>query len=373
MKRFLGFFVLIIALVSFGAAAAQDNTTITLNDATPGIDVMVTMAPNTTGVVALQLSGASVKVTDSAMQTVFQVADVRLHALELRFTPGSGSHTITVERLPGVSQAYVIAQSQLDLTVTAQPTLVSNPSVAFGQQINLPLSAQSPSATIPVTIPAHTTSDVLITFPGAPVTLQLADKRGSPVATLAGGSIDGVSMTLDSGDYRLTMVNTNAAAPILAGVSMNPGKLINLPAAVFMASAASAPLCNLQVTQSSINLRSGPGTGYSVLQYGYQNNVLVVGGVNREKNWLLVSPDNGANWAWMDKGLGKVSGNCTNLKVYDIPFKDAPQPQTVVAPAAPAAPPAPPAVSGGNGSGEHEGNDGNEGSQNAQGGESSDD
>ena len=103
MKRFL---IPLLFLLLLGAlpALAQDNTNlITLNDATPAIDVVITLPPDTTGTVSLTIAQAAITLTDSANVVVFHAADARLHAVELNIAPNSGSHTLTVERLPGMS------------------------------------------------------------------------------------------------------------------------------------------------------------------------------------------------------------------------------------------------------------------------------
>ncbi|HEX2905792.1 MAG TPA: hypothetical protein VHO69_02950, partial [Phototrophicaceae bacterium] len=105
MKRLLFplfFLILVTALPAF----AQDNANlITLNDATPAIDVVITLPPDTTGTIALDFSGAAVRLTDANKNVVFKAADSRLHGLELNIAPNSNAHTLTVERLPGLAEA----------------------------------------------------------------------------------------------------------------------------------------------------------------------------------------------------------------------------------------------------------------------------
>ena len=155
MKRYTLLIVLVLALVSIQSAFAQDNLnqTITLNDATPGIDVVVSTPPDTTGAIALQLSGASVTVTDSTGASVFQVADARVHGLELHFAPGSQTHTVTMERLPGVSEAYVTAISQLDLTPVTGMQIITTGPITTGQEMDTRLTVNMPGLTLPLSIP----------------------------------------------------------------------------------------------------------------------------------------------------------------------------------------------------------------------------
>ena len=76
-----------------------------------------------------------------------------------------------------------------------------------------------------------------------------------------------------------------------------------------------------QSSRSSVNLRSGPGTGYSVLGYGYLNENYVVGGRNPENNWIVVGTDSGS--AWMALTGVNLQGACDALTVFNIPLRDA--------------------------------------------------
>ena len=53
-----------------------------------------------------------------------------------------------------------------------------------------------------------------------------------------------------------------------------------------------------------------------------------VGGVSQEENWLLIGTETGS--AWMNSRLGNLSGDCNNLIVYNIPYRDASTPQIVI-------------------------------------------
>ncbi len=98
----------------------------------------------------------------------------------------------------------------------------------------------------------------------------------------------------------------------------------------------------INIIKISINLRSGPGTGYSITGYGFRGDQLQVGGTNTDGSWLLVGTQDSS--AWMSGSTGTLNGSCSNLAVYDIPYRDAPAPQvSIVTP------------NSGFGGGEHEG------------------
>jgi uncharacterized protein YraI len=379
MKRYI---VVLITVTMFASSLltvqtlfAQQNPSdaIALNDATPGVDVVITPALNTTGVVSLELVQASVTVVDSLGNTTFQMADARVHKLELRLAPGTGSYTLSAERLPGVAEAYVRITSQADLTDVGQTILIDNAQQPLGiqQALDLPLNGAAPSQVAAFNIPADQQGTLKASFPGAPVTAQVVDNTGKVLATLIGGGFDGVSMVLDSGSYQLTLMNTNPAQQqTVANMEVAqalPSVLDSeIPALVAQST------CMMTVSNASVNLRSGPGTGYSVINYGFRNEQFQVGGQNADGSWLVIGMSDGGS-AWVSRDLGTLTNTCDSLTVYDIPYRDAPQPQVVVvqqqpstvvmpassAPAAASAP-APAAAPAFHEDDEHEGHEGHD-------------
>jgi uncharacterized protein YraI len=363
--------VLAVSLLVSQTTSAQDSTdVITLNDSTPGIDVVITPVSGTTGAVALELYQASVLVTDSTGNTVFQMADSRVHRLELRLAPGANSYTLTAERLPGVTEALVRITPQLDLTQLGKTVLVTNTQqpVALQQSVDLALTSTAPSRVVDFAIPASDTGTMMVSFPGAPVTAQVVDDTGHAVATLRGSGFDAMSLVLDGGQYQLTLLNTDPAQQTLANMEIVPAlpstldstiqEMASQPAPEDQVAAANAPACSVAVDVSSVNLRSGPGTGYSVLGYGFRNDQFQVGGTNPGGSWLVVGREDGSS-AWIARSTATLDGSCDSLAVYDIPYKEAPKPQVVVQqpPAVVVQPPAAPSVAvaaSGGGSSYHE-------------------
>ena len=352
MKRYTLVVIMIVwaasLLVSRTTSAQDGNNVIMLDDATPGIDVVITPVSGTTGAVALELYQTSISVTDSAGNVVFQMADPRVHRLELRLSPGASTYTLTAERLPGVSQALVRITPQLDLTQPGNTVLVANTqqTVGFQQSVDLALTSSAPSRMMSFTIPPAS-GTMMVSFPGAPVTAQVVDDTGRAVATLRGSGIDALSLGLDGGNYELTLLDTNPAQQTLANMQILPSlpsslegkiqEIANQPAPEGQqgqVAAASVPSCSVTVDVASVNLRSGPGTGYSVLGYGFRSDQFQVGGVNPGGTWLVVGKEDGSS-AWISRNTATLEGNCDNLSVYNIPYKDAPKPQVVIQQAPP--------------------------------------
>ncbi len=341
-KHYAAVLVLVIAsLVTAQAAFAQGGSgasdVITLNNATPGIDIVITPAPGTAGTVTLEIAQAAVLVTDSSGQVVFEMADARVHGLELRMSPAGGSYTLSIERLLGVDTAYVRVNSQADLSPVGQTLLVTSTAqpLTTAQSIDLPLSGVTPSQVVPVSIPANTTGTLTATFPAAPVTAQVIDANQQVVATLYGGAFDGLKLTLDGGDYQVTLLNGNPQQTTLANLQVNASQPSDL-ASLVMASTSNTPqvtgvstqTCMATVNVASVNLRSGPGTGYTVLDYGFRNEQYPVGGTTPDGSWLVIG--DGSTSAWMSATTGTLSGNCGNLAVYNIAPLDASSPQVTI-------------------------------------------
>lgn len=347
MKRLLLLALACVLAASVVPAMAQSQPSspsdvILLNDATPSISANVSLPQDATGVVSLNLNSAAVTVTDSNGNTVFQVADSRVHTIELSIVPNTGAHTITVQRLPGAAQAAVTITALPELTNTGTAQFVESPSLSLSQEHALKLDSSTPGGTVQFDIPTNSTGVLTSTYFGANVTSQLVDNTGAVVATSYGGSIDGLNLLLDGGKYGMTLLGNNLPNTITAGVQVMPADAsglvaLQLPAtaeAPVVADAATAVpetatvACNASIAGASVNLRSGPGTGYNVLGYGYQNESYPVGGVNPEQNWVVVGLPSGS--AWVSKGLVTMTGSCDNLAVFNIPLRNAPQAQIIV-------------------------------------------
>jgi uncharacterized protein YraI len=327
MKRFL-ISLLFLLLPAALPALAQDNTNlITLNDATPAIDVVITMPPDTTGTVSLAIAQAAITLIDSTNTVVFHAADARLHGVEINIAPNSGSHTLTVERLPGITEASVSVASLPELNINGSVEHVEGAVVTLNQEITLSLDTGIPGGTADVSIPDGTIGVVTATFPGSNAATQLIDTQGVVVAQSAGGHVDGINLVLDAGSYEFTVLGSGLTSTVVTGVRVVSAEdaevaVLEAPAsAENVAADTTGAACTAIVTHSSVNLRSGPGTGYSVLGYGYFNENYVVGGRNPENNWIVVGTDGGS--AWMALPGVNLQGECDALTVFNIPLRDA--------------------------------------------------
>jgi uncharacterized protein YraI len=337
MKR-LSLFAFIVALLMMALptlAQSDSPDLITLNDATPAIDVVITLPPDTTGTISLDLALASVTVTDANDAVVFTAADERLHGLEFNIAPNSGTHTLTVERLPGVTEAYVSVVSLPEMTVGGTVELVEGGTLALNEEAALALNTDNPGGTVSVEVPAETTGVITATFPGAFATTQLVDADGVLLAESTSGHVDALTFVLDGGSYDFTVLGSDLTGTVIAGVravSAEDGgfAVIETPATTSepVAEAVTGD-CTATVTASSANLRSGPGTGYSVLGYAYRGESYFVGGQNQENNWIVIGTQGGGS-AWLALNAAQMQGNCATLTVFDTPTQDAAPAQIII-------------------------------------------
>jgi uncharacterized protein YraI len=336
MKRILFFSFALTRLLFALPALAQDSEIITLNDTTPAIDVVISLPRDTTGTIALNLNSASVSLTDETNALVFSAADSRLHQLELNIAPNTGTHTLTVQRLPGVTEAYVSIISLPELPIPGSAALVQTDQLSFNQEVSLPLDVANPGDSVAVIIPGDTTGMISATFPGTNATTQLVDTQGTVIAASYNGHVDGMNVVLDGGLYDFTVLANNLADNVVIGVRAIPVEEsgyvpLEAPVSDNTTASSSGTDCIATVVVSSANLRSGPGTGYSVIDYGYRDENFPVGGVNPEHNWVVIGTESGS--AWVSDGVARLDGTCDGLTVFNIPLRDAqPAPVIVVTP-----------------------------------------
>jgi len=329
---------MLLLLAAFSTSAQNIGELITLNDAVPAIDVVISLPADTTGAVALEFTQVSVSLTDASGVRVFYAADPRLHALELNIAPNSGSHTLTIQRLSGVTEAYVRVAALPEMTVGGTVERVEGANIALNQEAMLTLDSGAPGGALNVTIPADTTGVVTAKFPGAGATTQLIDATGVVVAESFNGHVDGVNMVLDGGDYTFTILGSDLTNPVVAGARVITTEVggftvLEAPTTPVSFTIGAAPTnntgsCTATVQSSSINLRSGPGTGYTVMGFGYRDEIYLVGGRNPENNWVVVVTPSGET-AWVSAGTARLEGVCGDLTVFNIPLRNA-QPAAVV-------------------------------------------
>ena len=75
--------------------------------------------------------------------------------------------------------------------------------------------------------------------------------------------------------------------------------------------------CVFTVQVSSVNLRSGPGTGYGVVDYGFLDDSYLVLARHTSDLWYLLEGD-----VWIAADVGELSGDCSDLDESDVPYRE---------------------------------------------------
>ena len=317
--------LLTLSLVALPVLAQDSGGLITLDDNTPSIDVNISMPADTTGVVALDVTETAISLVNDAGDVMLQTMDARVHGLELNVAPNSGAHTLTVKRLPGVVQAAVQVRSLPDLTnIGATQTLDATQLTLNQARVLVADVAQSSTH---VSIPQGQPGVIDVSYPGVVGNLQITDALGV-ILLSASSDVDGINLVLDPGEYDVTL-QTQAAPPnTQVSVQVNQANsftVLAIPTATTVPPTpqpqTSNAQCEATLTPLRTNFYSGPGTGYSLVGYGNQGQNYFVGGINRESNWLVVGTNIGGVWVSTDNV--SLSGNCSNLTVFDTPLLDA--------------------------------------------------
>lgn len=307
---------------------AQANPVITLDAATPAVDIVVTPSNGASGVIYVEMDGVRLSIRNSSNVEVLSLIDNRVAAVAIQLAEGAKPHTLHLERLPGVQtgRAQIVPQTALPAVAVASTgapvTSLAAPSAGK--------VAVTPASTIPVVVNDQANM-VTLQFPPQVATMQLVDGAGTVVLTSqVGQEVSGLSLRLAAGQYTLNLANQDLTAKSEVVVALSTGPAMMLPAAAATPepsptaqaqSGGNVAACMATITSESVNVRSGPGTAYSVLGFTTQGNVLPVGGVNREGGWLLVQ--SGAGAGWISSTVADLSGNCQGLTVYDIPVRNA--------------------------------------------------
>jgi uncharacterized protein YraI len=320
-KRLLPVVTLLLGLSSV-PAAAQSNDLITLSDAQPRLTAEVALPKNTTGALVLELSQASVTLTDTQGNVVFQEADARVRGVELSIAPNTDRHTLTVQKLPGAPAASVRIRSLAWLTDTRVTQQAVSDRVGLDQARTLPLTQQT-GVTTRISLPSGTPGVLNLVYTGITGSLQVQDSAGTLVARAA-RDIDGMNLVLDPGEYSVTLqaaeIQKGATATLqVAGAAAKGFALLDPPSAPATVGQQTAD-CIAAVVPESVRMRVGPGTDYQPIGIAGQGQAFRVTAVNPDASWLQVNTNLGD--AWVSRSLMQVSGGCNNLPVYSAQQND---------------------------------------------------
>lgn len=348
MKRNLVIFTLLFALMSTLSTYAVEDVII-LDSATPSIDAVIALPLDTTGGVDVELAGASLTLYNDAGDIVLQVADARVHRVQFNLMANTGDHTLRLERLTNVDTALVQVTSIAEFLLEPTSQQVNNNTISVDQSTDVLLDSANPNTTLDIVIPSGMLGSFTTIVPNAQTMSQFTDVNNTVMATSMTGHINGLSILVDEGNYQYTVLDTDVSDETIANVRLtsydiSQTPILNVPqtdnntttdtTVVENTASTQNIACNASILVSSVNLRSGPGTGYSVIDYGFQTEVYPVGGINAQDNWIVVGL-NDSQSAWMTKGAVNLNGSCDNLTVFNVPYREAQPAEVIIVPSAP--------------------------------------
>ncbi|MEO0564880.1 MAG: SH3 domain-containing protein, partial [Chloroflexota bacterium] len=159
--------------------------------------------------------------------------------------------------------------------------------------------------------------------PGFAFTAALRDPDGETVSTLNGADGDSIITALppDMGDYvlevRPTLLGTTGEVVVSLGVNADVQPLdTTVPTPDVVTSVA---VCEVSAI-SGVNVRSGPGREFSVLQALAVGTFSEVIGISEDGNWYAIAistPD--ASLGWVAKDLVPLRGSCDSLAIVTLP------------------------------------------------------
>ena len=360
----IGLAPLILAATFLGLRPANaqnsENSVIILDDSSPGANVIVTLDNNAPGAVNIEMANAQVVLTDAINTNVLTINDKRVKAFSFQLRQGAPTHILHFTRIAGAKTAQIYLQALATLPAIAEVLPNINTVNDSLPSSNLSTVHLAPATSIPVTI-NDLTNMLNIQLADQPAMVQMVDANGTMILTktAADNTLSALTITLSPGPYVLNVANSDTAAQSDLHVALSTAPTSQLMLLVPTETPIPAP-CTAQVTSPSANIRSGPGTGYSILSVGYKNDIETVGGVNTQGDWLLVQTKTATGW--ISTQVTTTVGECSHLTAFNIPTMNAALATPVVP--LPSVGIAPPSIGGGsysapsNGGGEHDRNEG---------------
>lgn len=80
--------------------------------------------------------------------------------------------------------------------------------------------------------------------------------------------------------------------------------------------------CTLTIAPASVNLRSGPGIGYSIVGYGFAGETFAVTAGHTSELWFQIQRDQGE--AWVAASVATLAGDCSTLPISTLTLRATP-------------------------------------------------
>lgn len=199
-----------------------------------------------------------------------------------------------------------------------------------------PLALSSSPLIIPVMADPAQAQQVTVSATPEEVAFSavLRNEEGMVVSTANGSGESAVMMTIPAGDMSYTLI-IFAADPAAGGeVSVSISPLGTAPDTDTSTDSASTPVptevvtdatCQVTSPGNNINVRSGPGTNYSVIaSLAFGESFPVLG---ENSGWYAVQLPNGST-GWVAMSVVQTTGDCSTVGFYEFTGETAPPPQT---------------------------------------------
>lgn len=191
------------------ATPTDPTAPVTLDDATPSIDVMITPINGASGVIRLELDGVHVRLSTATNVEIISIADSRIQSFAFQYASNAPSYVMRIERLPGVTTGRIKILPDTALPVAIAPA--SNGLLTTLSGTVSGLATVAPSVTLPVIVQgganlfsAQVTSDS---------TIQLMDNAGITLFKVqAGTGIQAIQTKITPGLYLANFTNNDSNA-----------------------------------------------------------------------------------------------------------------------------------------------------------------
>lgn len=243
--------------------------------------------------------------------------------------PQDGGYSVLVGNANGNLGLYTIS---LQVATPVVSTVLTDNVI-----ISIPVGAPSLTYTVPANSGASTNVTIQSQTPGFDFSAWLKNPDGQVIAVVAKG-IDAATFVIPAadGNYELTV---SAADSTLAGsvaISLDGAPTTSVPDTTEETTApvptttteetTDPNVCTI-TTDGAVNVRSGPGTDYNVVNSLNPNGQLIATGQNN--GWYYGTINGVTGWAF--SGVVEASGAC-NLAFVEAPSAPVPQTTEEVAP-----------------------------------------
>jgi hypothetical protein len=283
-----------------------DLVTVKVSASAPGLDpTLALLSPGGAALATNDNDPFSFNVGDARLS--YEITEAGVYSLLVGGANNTrGNYDLRLFVRAGSTGAAVLnGAAQVDLAAGAQTLIV----------------AGNPAATTPISIQ--------VTPADAPYSVEVRRLEGTVLAVYLG--LPSVSLTLpaSASSFVIAITSTapNAQGLVLITQGDTPAQVV-APLATEEAAVAPANVCSITPAAGAVNVRSGPGTEFSVLSTLQVGQFLEVVGQNN--GWYVVTLP-GIGQGWVAGSVATLSGPCGSLPTIAAPAAPVAQPTAIPA------------------------------------------